>query len=107
VRPAASVREALNRVTRTAPDVVVTDIAMPDEDGYAFLRELRAMEREHGGHVPTIAVTALARPEDRERAMVEGFDEHLTKPVDPADLVEAVARWVGRGAGSPTRGPAA
>jgi len=94
VRPAASVREAVEKVVQAKPDVVVADIAMPGEDGYALVRRLRAMEREYGGHVPVIAVTALASAEDRKRAMSEGFDEHLTKPVDPADLLDAVARRV-------------
>ena len=97
VRPAASVREAVEGVARTRPDVVVTDIAMPGEDGYALVRELRALERERGGHLPVIAVTALATAEDRERALGEGFDDHLTKPVDPTDLVEAVARSAAAG----------
>ena len=92
VRPAASVREAVEGVATTTPDVVVTDIAMPGEDGYALLRELRALERTRGRHLPIIAVTALASVEDRERAVAEGFDEHLTKPVDPGDLVDAVAK---------------
>src|SRR5207244_3983621 len=98
VRPAASVREAVERVARAKPDVVVTDIAMPGEDGYALVRELRALEHERGGHLPVIAVTALATAEDRERALGEGFDDHLTKPVDPTDLIDAVARSAAVGA---------
>ncbi|HLY37724.1 MAG TPA: ATP-binding protein [Candidatus Binatia bacterium] len=94
VRPAASVGEAVENVVQAQPDVVVADIAMPGEDGYALVRRLRAMDRERGGHLPVIAVTALASDHDRERAMREGFDEHLAKPVDPADLLDAVARRV-------------
>ncbi|HJQ83123.1 MAG TPA: ATP-binding protein [Candidatus Binatia bacterium] len=92
VHPTASVREAVADVAATPPDVVVADIAMPDEDGYALVRRLRAMERERGGHLPVIAVTALASAEDRERALGEGFDEHLTKPIEPAELLRVVAR---------------
>jgi CheY-like chemotaxis protein len=69
---AATVREAVETVVEAKPDVVVTDIAMPGEDGYALVRRLRAIEHERGGHVPVIAVTALASAEDRKRAMSEG-----------------------------------
>jgi len=92
VGSAASVREALERVESTTPDVLLTDIAMPDEDGYALIREVRS----RGSRIPAIAITALASAEDRERAMAEGFDAHLTKPVDPAEVVQAVARSVAR-----------
>jgi len=90
VGSAASVREALERVETEPPDVLLTDIAMPDEDGYALIREIRS----RGSRIPAIAITALASAEDRARAMAEGFDAHLTKPVDPAEVVEAVARSV-------------
>jgi PAS domain S-box-containing protein len=90
VHGAASVREALADVEARPPDVVVTDIAMPDEDGYQLLRELRA--RDHP--VPTIAITAFQRPGDHERALAEGFVEQLNKPVDPSVLVAVVARSV-------------
>jgi CheY-like chemotaxis protein len=92
VSSAASVREALERARAHPPDVLVTDIAMPEEDGYALVRRLRGMEREGGGRIGTVAVTALASREDRARSLAEGFDLHLTKPVDPAELVEAVSR---------------
>ena len=90
VGAAASVREALERVETNTPDVLLADIAMPDEDGYELIREMRA----RGSRIPAIAITALASAEDRARAMAEGFDAHLTKPVDAADVVEAVARSV-------------
>ncbi len=86
-----SVREALERVASRAPDVVLADIAMPDQDGYALVREMRS----RGAHIPAIAVTALASAEDRARAMAEGFEAHLTKPVDPTEVLAAVARSVG------------
>ena len=98
VGSAASVREALERVETTTPDVLLTDIAMPDEDGYTLIREMRS----RGSRIPAIAVTALASTEDRARAMAEGFAAHLTKPVDPAEVVEAVARSVGGRPPSPT-----
>lgn len=67
--------------------VLVCDIAMPGEDGYALVRRLRS----RGERLPAVSVTALARPEDRERALQAGFDRHLSKPVDPPVLVAAVA----------------
>ena len=64
---------------------------MPEEDGYAFIRRLRVREAAHGGHVPALAFTALARAEDRSRALAAGFDGYVAKPVDPAEFVDAVA----------------
>ena len=78
-----------------APTVLVSDIAMPDEDGYALIRRLRVREAAHGGHVPALAFTALARAEDRSRALAAGFDGYVAKPVDPAELVDAVAAAAG------------
>jgi len=90
VGSAASVREAFERGETKSPDVMLADIAMPDEDGYALIRQIRS----RGSHIPAIAITALASAEDRARAIAEGFDAHLTKPVDPAEAVEAVAKSV-------------
>ena len=74
------------------PDVIVADIAMPEEDGYSLMRALRQEEKEHGAQrIPAIAVTAFARQEDRQRALAASFDDHLPKPVDPDRLVAAVA----------------
>jgi signal transduction histidine kinase/ActR/RegA family two-component response regulator/PAS domain-containing protein len=89
---AASVAEALDAVARTKPDVVVTDIGMPGEDGYVFLKRLRAA----GQRMPAIALTAYARAEDRQRALSAGFQMHVAKPIEPKKLVTAVARLVGR-----------
>jgi signal transduction histidine kinase/ActR/RegA family two-component response regulator len=90
VGSAASVREALEQVETKTPDVLLADIAMPDEDGYALIRKIRS----RAPRIPAIAITALAGAADRARAMAEGYDAHLTKPVDPAEVVEAVARRV-------------
>src|SRR5204862_385660 len=73
------------------PAVLVADIAMPDEDGYTLLRKVRALGREEGRDVPVLALTAHARPEDRERALAAGFQAYLAKPVDPPTLLEAIA----------------
>jgi CheY-like chemotaxis protein len=97
---ATSAAEALAAIEAVHPDVVLADIAMPDEDGYMLVRRLRAFEAGGARAVRAIALTALASPEDRERALAAGFDLHLPKPIDPVRLVGAVARAVGRsGAG--------
>ena len=90
-----SVDEALATVRRGRPDVVVCDIAMPGRDGFAFVREIRSLPTGEGGAVPALALTAYARREDREYALGQGFQAHLSKPVEPAELVMAVARLAG------------
>ena len=83
VAAAASVEEARRQLASGAPDLLVSDIGMPGEDGYALIRSVR----QQGLRLPAIALTAYARSEDRTRALVEGFDFHLAKPVDPDELV--------------------
>jgi CheY-like chemotaxis protein/nitrogen-specific signal transduction histidine kinase len=91
VMAAASVRSGLNAVETFRPNVIVSDIGLPDEDGYAFIARVRAREDGRGGSIPAIALTGYARPEERTRLLAAGFDMHLGKPVDPDDLVAAVA----------------
>jgi signal transduction histidine kinase len=91
VSAAASVREALECVAGSIPDVLVCDLAMPGEDGYSLIRTLRQLPPNLGGQTPAIALTAYARDEDRLRALTAGFQMHLTKPVEPRQLLEAVA----------------
>jgi signal transduction histidine kinase len=91
LRTFGNAQEAGEAIRAWAPDVIVSDIAMPDEDGYAFIRRVRSLPREGGGRTPAIALTALARPKDRVRALAAGFQTHLPKPVDPSELVLAVA----------------
>ncbi|MEY2503835.1 MAG: hypothetical protein QOG27_115 [Verrucomicrobiota bacterium] len=92
VTPAASVEEALAVLPNLRPDVVVSDIAMPGMDGYEFLQKLRELVPARGGReVPVIALTACASGQDRDLALRAGFDRHLTKPVDPAELVRVIA----------------
>lgn len=91
VATAGSVREAWECISRGLPDVLVCDLAMPEEDGYSLIRNLRQLPAEHGGQTPAIALTAYAREEDRLRALTAGFQIHLTKPVEPRQLVEAIA----------------
>jgi CheY-like chemotaxis protein len=78
------------------PDVLVTDIGMPGEDSYALIRKIRARAPEHGGRVPAAALTAYARVEDRMRALSAGFQLHVPKPVEPAELATVVATLAGR-----------
>jgi CheY-like chemotaxis protein len=94
VLTAASVERALAVMQTGQPDVVVTDIGMPHEDGFELLRRIRTLPTR--GKVPAIALTAFARPEDRTRALRAGFAAHVSKPVDPAELVATVASVAGR-----------
>ena len=84
VTTAASASEALEHVSREAPDVLVSDIGMPEDDGYALIRSIRKLEGERGG-VPAIAFTAYARAEDRVKAVQAGYQLHLPKPVEPIE----------------------
>lgn len=88
---AASVSEALAKVESERPDIIVSDIGLPEEDGYAFIRKLRALPPNRGGRTPAIALTAYARVEDRTKALASGFNTHVPKPVEPAELVAALA----------------
>ena len=91
VETAASVREGLRRFLKAQPHIVVCDIAMPDEDGYVFLRAIRG-RADAFRTTPILALTAFGRPEDRLRALDAGFNAYLAKPVDPAELAECVQR---------------
>ncbi len=88
--------EALRLVETCKPDVVVSDIGMPEVDGFELLKRIRALGPDRGGRVPAIALTALARSEDRIRALRAGFVVHVSKPVDPSELVATVASVAGR-----------
>ena len=94
VTATSSVPEALAAFDRAAPDVLVSDIGFPVEDGYSLIRKVRA--RKAGSDVPAAAVTAYAGAEDRRRALEAGFQTHLAKPIDPSELVAMVARLAGR-----------
>jgi signal transduction histidine kinase/ActR/RegA family two-component response regulator len=93
---AGSAAEALPLVERDRPHVLVSDIGMPEVDGYELLRRVRALGPERGGQVPAIALTAFARSEDRTRALRAGFRVHVAKPVDAAELITTVASVTGR-----------
>jgi len=91
VKAAASVREALQMLDGERPDVLVSDIGLPDEDGFGLIRRIRQHEAEHGGFLPAVALTGYARPEDRDRSLAAGYQAHVPKPVDPAELAAAIA----------------
>ncbi|HVG09717.1 MAG TPA: response regulator [Thermoanaerobaculia bacterium] len=91
-----SVPDALASLDRVLPDVLLSDIGVPGEDGYSLIRKLRLRSAELGGNLPAAAVTAYARSEDRIRALAAGFQAHLAKPIDPAELVATIAALAGR-----------
>jgi PAS domain S-box-containing protein len=95
VTTAASSDEALQAFIKEQPDVLISDIGMPGEDGYSLIQKVRAWESTHGGHVPAVALTAYARVEDRIRALRAGFQVHVPKPVEPFELLATVASLTG------------
>jgi PAS domain S-box-containing protein len=92
---AISVDEALDALERFRPDALVSDIAMPDRDGYDLISEIRSREPERGGKIPAVAVTAYARAEDRVKVLAAGFQMHIAKPIDPDELIAVVASLTG------------
>ncbi len=88
--------EALQKLKTFQPDLLVSDVAMPGEDGYHLISRVRSLPPEEGGRIPAVALTAYARMEDRTRALLAGFQMHLPKPVDPAELVVVLASLVQR-----------
>lgn len=104
VTTATSAAEAFEAITqsgryaiaKSAPDILISDIGMPEEDGYSLIARIRAIEAERGTPLPAIALTAFARDEERTRALNAGFQMHIPKPVEPAQLVAAVASLAGR-----------
>jgi CheY-like chemotaxis protein len=97
------VGEALEQIARRPPDVLVSDLGMPDHDGYDLIRAVRALPSEAGGRAPAAALSAFARPEDRRRALMAGFQTHIAKPVEPAELLVVVASLAGRVGPQPAR----
>jgi PAS domain S-box-containing protein len=88
---AASAAEGLTLLRRVRPDLLLSDVGMPGEDGYEFIRKVRALPAEEGGRTPAVAVTAHGRTEDRTRALLSGFRAHVSKPIEPAELVAVLA----------------
>jgi PAS domain S-box-containing protein len=98
VRQAASAAEAMREFVAQPPDVLLSDIGMPERDGYELIREIRRLPPDEGAQVPALALTAFARPEDRTLALQAGYQAHLAKPIQPHELAAAVARLAGRAA---------
>jgi signal transduction histidine kinase/ActR/RegA family two-component response regulator len=96
VASAGAAIQHLLDATVPKPDVIVSDIGMPEEDGLSLLQRVRALDESQGGRTPALAVTAFARAEDRTAALRAGFNLHLAKPVEPEELVAAIANLVGR-----------
>jgi CheY-like chemotaxis protein/nitrogen-specific signal transduction histidine kinase len=93
---ADSAKAALEIVKNRRPDVLISDIGMPDQDGYELIRDIRRLPAEQGGKTPAIALTAFARSEDRMRALMAGYQAHIAKPVEPQELIVTVASVGGR-----------
>ena len=91
---AATAREGLELLKREKPDVIVSDVSMPDKDGYEFIREVRQLSAENGGNIPAVALTAFARAEDMTKAISAGYQKHLCKPVDSHELITVIDKLV-------------
>ena len=92
-----SAKEALGVFDGELPDLLISDIGMPDEDGYELIRKLRSAPPDKGGLTPAIALTGYASRKDRERALAAGYHQHIAKPVEQSDMIAAIAALVGRG----------
>ena len=103
VNAVASVREALQTLEAERFDALVSDIGLPDEDGYALIRQLRQHEAQHGGSLPAVALTGFARAEDRARILAAGFQAHVPKPVEPVELTATIATITHHGNSEPSR----
>ncbi|WP_334938340.1 PAS domain-containing protein [Nostoc sp.] len=88
---AASANEAIAVIVKTVPDLLISDLGMPEIDGYNLIKLLRAMPKEKGGKIPAIALTAYAGESDRERVLAAGFQKHIAKPVKPTELLTSIA----------------
>ena len=93
---AGSARQAIDLVQTERPHVMVSDIGMPDLDGYELIRKVRELSSGKGGQTPAATVTAFARSEDRRRALLAGYQSHLAKPVEPQELIAVVASLAGK-----------
>ncbi len=100
VAVAGSMEEALAMLSQHDPHLLLSDIGMPDHDGFELIRRVRSSGRT-AQVMPAVALTAFARSEDRRRALLAGFQAHIAKPVDPAELVAAIASLLGRTGGGP------
>jgi CheY-like chemotaxis protein len=95
VSTAGSAEAGLELVKSRRPDVIVSDIGMPDRDGYQFIRDVRSLPPSEGGRTPAIALTAFARSEDRTKAMLAGYQVHVSKPIEAQELVATIMSLAG------------
>ncbi|HEX7997302.1 MAG TPA: CHASE domain-containing protein [Pyrinomonadaceae bacterium] len=100
VRAVASAHDALKTLEDWQPDVLLSDIGMPEMDGYELIKRVKEMEAARGRQLPAVALTAYAREEDRERLISAGYQMYLAKPVEPSELVRAIAQLAGQTTGS-------
>jgi len=91
VRTCSSAIAALDIVQEWRPDVLVSDIEMPEEVGYTLIRKVRALDADHGGKIPAVALTAYGRIQDRSVSLTAGYNIHVPKPADPAELTALIA----------------
>ncbi len=96
VKACISATDALTKLAEWRPDVILSDIAMPEEDGYSFINKVRSLPRDKGGETPAAALTAYARDEDRLQALAAGYQMHIAKPIGASQLVTLVAKLAGR-----------
>ena len=96
VQSVASSDDALRHLEQEVPDVLISDIGMPRADGYELIRAIRRLPASSGGQIPALALTAFARSEDRQRALLAGYQAHLAKPVQPTELITQIAILAGR-----------
>jgi len=92
---AARAADGLELLKTEKPDIVISDISMPEKNGYQFIAEVRNLSAENGGTIPAIALTAFAHPDDRTKMMSAGYQKHLSKPVDSVALITAIDNLVG------------
>lgn len=92
VQAVASAGAAIAAIRQAPPQILISDISMPEQDGYALIEQIRQLPPHQGGRIPAIALTAFARHEDRRRALQSGFDVHLAKPIDTPDLIATITR---------------
>jgi CheY-like chemotaxis protein len=93
---ACSAAQGMERIRKFRPHVLVSDLSLPDKDGFAFVRELRATGSDEGGWIPAISLSGHADPDTSREAILAGFQLHVAKPIDPPDLIARLARLVGR-----------
>lgn len=100
VTTASSAAAALEAIREKTFDVLISDIGMPEEDGFSLIRKVRALDKEQGGQIPAAALTAYVGEEDQKKVLESGFQIHVPKPVDPSELVMVVANLAERTGGN-------